>query len=70
MSTSRKGEAETIPLSVAATRLGIDVRAARKAALAGELPAIRINGRWRILTDCFNEMLGAQTFRKDRSKEM
>ena len=50
----------TIALGEAARRLGLSDRAARRAAAAGEIPAIRINRRWRVLLDAFEAMLGGR----------
>lgn len=57
--------AETMPLSSAAKRLGIGIKAARKAAIAGELPAIKINGRWRVLTLPFEVLLRTSGSERD-----
>lgn len=48
---------ETVPLSTAALRLGIGQKAARRAAARGDLPAFRINGRWRVPSEALQGLL-------------
>lgn len=48
---------DTLTLTEAAQRLGITIRVARKAAKAGELPVIRIGGRFLVLRGPFDLMV-------------
>lgn len=63
---------ETISTREAALRLGITPRAVRRAAQSGELPAIRVNRRWRLLREPFDRLLsdglGGQSNRGGRPK--
>lgn len=61
--TGARGQAEsaTAPLRYAAQRLGIGLRAARKAAAAGSIPAIQVNGRWYVLVEPFEALLQDRT---------
>ena len=54
-------ERGTLYLSEAAARLGISVKAARRAVLAGEIAAIRIGRRWLILRGPFEDMLQSRS---------
>jgi excisionase family DNA binding protein len=49
---------DAFPLSEAAARLGISLRAARNAARKGDLPALRIGRRFFILRKRFEELIG------------
>lgn len=51
-------ERATLSIAEAARRLGLTVRATRKAAAAGEIPAIQIRRRWLVLREPFEELLG------------
>lgn len=48
---------ETLTIDEAAERLGISVPLARKAARAGDLPAIKFRSRYLVLRKPFDEML-------------
>jgi len=50
-----------MPLVEAATRLGITIRVARKAAANGDLPAIRFRKRFLVLRREFEQMLVRDT---------
>ena len=45
----KRADRETLSTKDAAKRLGVSVRALRRALQAGDLPAVRINRRWRVL---------------------
>lgn len=55
-SAAASGKA-TMTIAEAATRLGLSIKATRKAALAGQVPAIRIGRRWLVLRDPLEAML-------------
>jgi excisionase family DNA binding protein len=50
-------ERGTLSIIEAAHLLGLSVKATRKAALAGEIPAIRIGRRWLVLKVPLQELL-------------
>ena len=51
-------EPETLSLTAAAQLLGIGPKAARRAVLRGDLRAVKINGRWRVLREPLEALLG------------
>jgi excisionase family DNA binding protein len=53
--------AETISIREAAERLGLSVWATRRAAASGDIPAIRVNARWRVLKAPFEQLLRVRT---------
>ena len=54
----QRAEKDAFPLSEAATRLGISLRAARNAARNGDLPVLRIGRRFFVLRKRFEELIG------------
>lgn len=48
---------ETIGIAEAARRLGLTPKATRRAALSGEIPAIKIGRRWLVLREPFEGLL-------------
>lgn len=54
---------DILTLAEVARRLGFTVRSARKAAKSGELPAIRLRGRYLVLRRPFERMLQRDTDR-------
>ena len=56
--TAAPGEArETLTIDEASQRLGVSVKVTRKAAKAGEIPAIRIGRRLLVLRGPFEDLL-------------
>jgi excisionase family DNA binding protein len=52
---------DTLTIDEVAGRLGISVTLARKAARAGDLPAIKFRGRFLILRKAFDKMLNLES---------
>lgn len=48
---------ETLGIEEAARRLGLTPKATRRAAISGEIPAIKIGRRWLILREPFDGLL-------------
>jgi excisionase family DNA binding protein len=51
-------------MAEAAARLGLSVKATRRAALTGELPAIRVGRRWLMLREPFEALLKGDGVRR------
>ena len=49
--------ADTIGIAEAARRLGLTAKATRRAAVLGDIPAIRIGRRWLVLREPFEGLL-------------
>lgn len=59
---------DILTLAEAARRLGFTVRSARKAVKSGELPAIRLRGRYLVLRRPFERMLERDSDRAAESE--
>ena len=60
MESNSIAQRETLTIKEAAVTLGVSLSSAYEAAQKGQIPAIRIGGRWLVLKGKFQEMLAGE----------
>ena len=60
MESNSIAQRETLTIKEAAVTLGVSLSSAYEAAQKGQIPAIRIGGRWLVLKGKFQKMLAGE----------